>query len=189
MPSYSRSLEHLLRYCARPAFALERLSLHVCRIAWAKFMAKIAEDFPLACPACGGDIRLIAFITDPAPIRKILTYLGEPLEPPPLAPARGGSARRLKITSQSTSISARRSAVRLHHRVRGGQTPDHRPTVTRPSLAKVPLTVLSVSNGVKIVLVENATRLARDLMVGEVILQQLTNAGCQVIAADSGPSA
>jgi hypothetical protein len=52
-------------------------------------MARIAEDFPLACPACGGDIRLIAFITDPAPIRKILTYLGEPLEPPPLAPARG----------------------------------------------------------------------------------------------------
>ncbi len=42
------------------------------------------------------------------------------------------------------------------------------------------------SNGVKIVLVENATRLARDLMVGEVILQQLTNAGCNVIAADSG---
>jgi DNA invertase Pin-like site-specific DNA recombinase len=42
------------------------------------------------------------------------------------------------------------------------------------------------SNGVKIVLVENATRLARDLMVSEVILQQLTNAGCQVIAADSG---
>ena len=52
-------------------------------------MAKIAEDFPLACPACGGDIRLIAFITDPAPIRKILTHLGEPLAPPPLAPARG----------------------------------------------------------------------------------------------------
>lgn len=42
------------------------------------------------------------------------------------------------------------------------------------------------SNGVKIVLIENATRLARDLMVGEVILQQLTNAGCKVIAADSG---
>jgi hypothetical protein len=34
-------------------------------------MAQIAEDFPLACPGCGGDIRLIAFITDPAPIRKI----------------------------------------------------------------------------------------------------------------------
>ena len=27
MPSYFRSLEHLLRYCARPPFALERLSV------------------------------------------------------------------------------------------------------------------------------------------------------------------
>jgi len=27
VPSYCRSLEHLLRYCARPAFALERFSL------------------------------------------------------------------------------------------------------------------------------------------------------------------
>jgi len=30
----------------------------------------------LECPGCGGDIRLIAFITDPGPIRKILTHLG-----------------------------------------------------------------------------------------------------------------
>jgi DNA invertase Pin-like site-specific DNA recombinase len=42
------------------------------------------------------------------------------------------------------------------------------------------------SNGVRVVLVENATRLARDLMVSEVILQQLTTVGCTVIAADSG---
>jgi len=59
------------------------------RIAWAKLIARIAEDFPLACPACGGDIRLIAFIIDPAPVRKILLHLGEPLDPPPLAPPRG----------------------------------------------------------------------------------------------------
>lgn len=42
------------------------------------------------------------------------------------------------------------------------------------------------SNGVRIVLVENATRLARDLMVSEVILQQLADVGCKVVAADSG---
>ncbi|MFM7183955.1 MAG: hypothetical protein ACKO4Z_04185 [Planctomycetota bacterium] len=59
------------------------------RIAWAKLMARVGEEFPLECPACGGDIRLIAFITEPGPIRKILTHLGEPLEPPTLAPARG----------------------------------------------------------------------------------------------------
>jgi hypothetical protein len=59
------------------------------RIAWAKLMARVGEEFPLECPGCGGDIRLIAFITEPGPIRKILTHLGEPLEPPPLSPARG----------------------------------------------------------------------------------------------------
>ena len=59
------------------------------RIAWAKLIARVGEEFPLECPACGGDIRLIAFITEPGPIRKILTHLGEPLEPPPIAAARG----------------------------------------------------------------------------------------------------
>jgi hypothetical protein len=59
------------------------------RIAWAKLMARVGEEFPLECPACGGDIRLIAFITEPEPVRKILTHLGEPLEPPPISPARG----------------------------------------------------------------------------------------------------
>jgi len=59
------------------------------RIAWAKLMARVGEEFPLECPNCGGDIRLIAFITEPGPIRKILAHLGEPLEPPPVSRARG----------------------------------------------------------------------------------------------------
>lgn len=42
------------------------------------------------------------------------------------------------------------------------------------------------NNHVKTVLVENATRLARDLMVQEVILSRLRDAGVRVIAADSG---
>ena len=28
------------------------------RIAWAKLMARVGEEFPLECPTCGGDIRL-----------------------------------------------------------------------------------------------------------------------------------
>jgi hypothetical protein len=60
--------------------------------AWAKLMARVGEEFPLECPNGGGDIRLIAFITEPGPIRKILTHLGEPLEPPPVSPARGPPA-------------------------------------------------------------------------------------------------
>ncbi len=58
------------------------------RIAWAKLLARIGEHFPLEGPNCGGDIRLIASITEPAPIKKDFHHLGEPLEPPPLAPAR-----------------------------------------------------------------------------------------------------
>ena len=54
--------------------------------AWAKLMGQVGEEFPLECPNCGGDIRLIAFITEPWAIRKILTHLGEPLEPPPPIP-------------------------------------------------------------------------------------------------------
>jgi hypothetical protein len=49
----------------------------------------VGEEFPGECPSCGGDIRLIAFITEPRAIRKILPHLGEPLEPPPVSPARG----------------------------------------------------------------------------------------------------
>ena len=41
---------------------------------------RVGEEFPLQCPRCGGDIRLIAFITEPGPIREIPTRLGEPLE-------------------------------------------------------------------------------------------------------------
>jgi hypothetical protein len=47
-------------------------------------MARVGEQFPFACPGCGGDIRLIAFIAELGPIRNILKHLGEPLEPLPL---------------------------------------------------------------------------------------------------------
>lgn len=42
------------------------------------------------------------------------------------------------------------------------------------------------SNGVRVVLVERADRLARDLIVGELILNQFRDMGARVIAADSG---
>lgn len=42
------------------------------------------------------------------------------------------------------------------------------------------------SNGTRLVLVERADRLARDLMVSEVLLGEFRKLGVQVIAADSG---
>lgn len=54
----------------------------------------------------------------------------------------------------------------------------------RPGLAQ--LLDRIESNGVRVVLVENASRLARDLLVSEVILGQLRTLGCTVIDCDSG---
>jgi hypothetical protein len=33
-------------------------------------------------------MRIIAFVTDPASIQAILAHIGEPMRPPPVAPAR-----------------------------------------------------------------------------------------------------
>lgn len=52
----------------------------------------------------------------------------------------------------------------------------------RPALAA--LIDRIASNGVRVVLVERADRLARDLMIGEVILRELTKRGARVLTAD-----
>ena len=59
------------------------------RYAWALLLARIYEVFPLVCPLCGAEMRIIAFITDASVIRDILVHLGEPIAPPRVAPARG----------------------------------------------------------------------------------------------------
>jgi len=57
-------------------------------------------------------------------------------------------------------------------------------TIDRPGLTD--LLTRIVGNGVRLVLIENASRLARDLVVGELILRELARHGVTVIAADSG---
>jgi hypothetical protein len=56
---------------------------------WAVLIARIYEVFPLLCPICGGQMRLIAFITEGTQIRKILDHIGVDSEPPHVSPARG----------------------------------------------------------------------------------------------------
>jgi hypothetical protein len=56
---------------------------------WAVLIARIYEVFPLLCPICGGQMRIIAFITHSADIRQILEHIGANSEPPRIAPARG----------------------------------------------------------------------------------------------------
>jgi hypothetical protein len=56
---------------------------------WAVLIARIYEMFPLVCPMCSGQMRLIAFISEGSQIRKILNHIGVDSEPPHIAPARG----------------------------------------------------------------------------------------------------
>ena len=56
---------------------------------WAVLIARIYEVLPLVCPICGGQMRIIAFITHSADIRHILEHIGAQTKPPRITPARG----------------------------------------------------------------------------------------------------
>ena len=61
---------------------------------WASLIARVYDVLPLLCPGHrakrgrGASMSIIAFITDPVPVRSILAYLDLPTRPPPLSPAR-----------------------------------------------------------------------------------------------------
>jgi len=52
-------------------------------------LARLFASLPLACPHCGADMRIVAFITEATPVQRILNHIGEPPEPPRISPARG----------------------------------------------------------------------------------------------------
>jgi hypothetical protein len=49
---------------------------------WARLLARIYEVLPLLCPVCQGEMRVIAFLTDPAVVRD-LRHLGIQFHPHP----------------------------------------------------------------------------------------------------------
>ena len=58
------------------------------RMGWAQLLARIYEVLPLLCPACGGEMRILSFITLPSTLERILLHLDLPHRPPRVAPAR-----------------------------------------------------------------------------------------------------
>lgn len=79
---------------------------------------------------------------------------------------------------------ARRNGLRVEEEFRDEGVSGTRDLDDRAGLARL-LDRLE-SNGTRIVLVERADRLARDLLVGEVILARFREIGARVIAAESG---
>ena len=59
------------------------------RSRWAQLLARIYEVFPLICPDCGAEMKILAFLTDPLTVGTLLRHVGLPASPPALTPARG----------------------------------------------------------------------------------------------------
>jgi hypothetical protein len=56
---------------------------------WAEMIRRVYEVDPLVCPRCGGEMRVVGFITQPAVIKRILDHLRKRekvARPPPHAP-------------------------------------------------------------------------------------------------------
>jgi hypothetical protein len=54
-------------------------------------LARLFEALPLVCLQSGADMPIVAFVTKSSPVQRILTAIGEPAKPPPIAMAPGPS--------------------------------------------------------------------------------------------------
>jgi hypothetical protein len=57
-------------------------------MSWARLLKRVFDIDIEHCPHCGGILKIIAAIEDPAVIAKILAHLGLPTRAPPQAPPR-----------------------------------------------------------------------------------------------------
>ena len=89
---------------------------------WARLIAKVYEIDPLVCPRCSCRMRILAVITAPAEVNKILRHLVKigrpPLERQQCAQRAAGASRpesrvaELTLLSRSSVLSGERSALR-----------------------------------------------------------------------------
>jgi hypothetical protein len=58
-------------------------------LAWTPALDGLSPDIDVeTCPRCGGPMRLLALVTEPASVARFLRHLGEPTAPPARALAR-----------------------------------------------------------------------------------------------------
>ena len=88
-------LEFMQRLAALVPGAAEKPSEHAeahahasARMNWARLLKPVFGIDLEHCPQCGGDLKIIAAIEEPAVIVRILTHLGLPARAPPRSPAR-----------------------------------------------------------------------------------------------------
>jgi hypothetical protein len=45
-------------------------------------LARLFPSLPLTCPSCGADMRIVAFITEAAPARRMRAHIAASTQPP-----------------------------------------------------------------------------------------------------------
>ncbi len=86
---------------------------------WARLLARIYKVHPLRCPTCHGEMRILAFLTEPGVVRPILRHLRIPGPPAPGRP---------RARAATDRADRGRSALALGP----GQPSGHRPRPLRP---------------------------------------------------------
>jgi len=74
------------------------------RLAWADLLQRVFEVDALACPKCGGRMRVLSAITDPIVAARILRCLSLPARAPPLAAAREKVGPRDSVGELSSEV-------------------------------------------------------------------------------------
>ncbi|MFH1130281.1 MAG: hypothetical protein V1754_03035, partial [Pseudomonadota bacterium] len=69
------------------------------RMLWSELLMRVFQNDVLACPKCGGRLRLVALIKEPKALRKICEHLGFPTELPKPAPARPPPQMKILVTA------------------------------------------------------------------------------------------
>ena len=63
------------------------------RLAWAVLLARVFQFDVSVCDRCGGQVKIVAAVTDPGSIRRYLEGVGLPARAPPIAVARPHARR------------------------------------------------------------------------------------------------
>ena len=71
------------------------------RMSWARLLKRVFDIDIERCPQCGGKLKMIAAIEEPAVIERILTHLGLSAQPPPRTLA-GKTAGRERVFTRLT---------------------------------------------------------------------------------------
>ena len=87
-------------------------SLAALRRGWAQLIRQVYEVDPLVCPRCRGVMRVVAFITEPRVIRRILDHLAAPHPTPSQGRAPTPVAQPAPVLSQSPNRPAPSPASR-----------------------------------------------------------------------------